>query len=84
MTAGLASAEIVRSIIGLAQSLSLSVAAEGTETAAQVEALRDLGCTNVQGFHFSRPVEASSAATTISSSTTLGAASCRLGPVAGR
>ncbi len=83
MTAGLASAEIVRTIIGLAQSLSLSVTAEGTETAAQVEELRDLGCTNVQGFHFSRPVEASAAATMISSSTALGAALCRLDPVAG-
>ena len=59
--AGLASTEIVRSIINLAQSLSLSVTAEGTETAEQVEALRQLGCTNVQGFHFSRPVEASAA-----------------------
>jgi EAL domain-containing protein (putative c-di-GMP-specific phosphodiesterase class I) len=83
MTAGLASAEIGRTIIGLAQSLSLSVTAEGTETAAQVEALRDLGCTNVQGFHFSRPVEALAAATMISSSTTLGAASSRLDPSPG-
>jgi diguanylate cyclase (GGDEF)-like protein len=84
MTAGLASAEIVRTIIDLAQSLSLSVTAEGAETAAQVEALRDLGCTNVQGFHFSRPVEALAAATMILSSTTLGAASSRLDPLAGR
>jgi EAL domain-containing protein (putative c-di-GMP-specific phosphodiesterase class I) len=59
---GLASEEIVRTIVGLAQSLSLSVTAEGTETLAQVEALRDLGCTNVQGYHFSRPVESNAAA----------------------
>jgi diguanylate cyclase (GGDEF)-like protein len=61
-TSGLASEEIVRTIIGLAQSLSLTVTAEGTETLAQVEALRDLGCTNVQGYHFSRPVASGTAA----------------------
>lgn len=61
-TSGLASEEIVRTIIGLAHSLSLTVTAEGTETLAQVEALRDLRCTNVQGFHFSRPVAPGTAA----------------------
>lgn len=65
-TSGLASTEIVRNIIDLAQSLSLTVTAEGTETAAQVEALRALGCTNAQGFHFSRPVDALAAAGIIS------------------
>jgi len=64
-TTGLASADIVRSIIALAESMSLSVTAEGVETAAQVEALRDLGCTNLQGFYFSRPVEAAAAASII-------------------
>ena len=68
-TAGLASADIVRSIIALAESMSLSVTAEGVETAAQVEALRDLGCTHMQGFHFSRPVEATAAASIISTTT---------------
>jgi diguanylate cyclase (GGDEF)-like protein len=68
-TAGLASADIVRSIIALAESMSLSVTAEGVETAAQVEALRDLGCTNMQGFYFSRPVEAVAAASIISTTT---------------
>jgi diguanylate cyclase (GGDEF)-like protein len=61
-TSGLASEEIVRTIIGLAHSLSLTVTAEGTETLAQVEALRELGCTNVQGYHFSRPVASGTAA----------------------
>ncbi len=64
-TAGLASVDIVRSIIALAKSMSLSVTAEGIETAAQVEELRDLGCTNMQGFHFSRPIEAMAAASMI-------------------
>jgi diguanylate cyclase (GGDEF)-like protein len=61
-SSGLASEEIVRTIIGLAHSLSLTVTGEGTETLAQVEALRDLGCTTVQGYHFSRPVASGTAA----------------------
>ena len=55
---GLASIEIVRMIIALAQSLSLTVTAEGVETDEQHEQLRTLGCTNAQGFLFSRPVDA--------------------------
>jgi diguanylate cyclase (GGDEF)-like protein len=66
-TSGLASEEIVRTIIGLAHSLSLTVTAEGTETLAQVEELRDLRCTNVQGFHYSRPVAPETAAEIITS-----------------
>jgi EAL domain-containing protein (putative c-di-GMP-specific phosphodiesterase class I) len=79
-TAGLASADIVRSIIALAGSMSLSVTAEGVETAAQVEALRDLGCTNMQGFHFSRPVEAAAAASMISTKSLASAARGTVSP----
>jgi diguanylate cyclase (GGDEF)-like protein len=67
---GLASVDIVRSIIALANSMSLTVTAEGIETAAQVDELRDLGCTNMQGFHFSRPIEAVAAAAMIASAAT--------------
>jgi diguanylate cyclase (GGDEF)-like protein/PAS domain S-box-containing protein len=45
---------IVRAIITLAHSLELSVVAEGVETAAQLETLRELGCTSGQGFLWSR------------------------------
>ncbi len=55
---GLTSTEIVRTIIALAQSLSLDVTAEGVESAEQREQLRALGCTNGQGYLFSRPLEA--------------------------
>jgi EAL domain-containing protein (putative c-di-GMP-specific phosphodiesterase class I) len=68
-TAGLASVDIVRSIIALAKSMSLSVTAEGIETATQVAELRDLGCTTMQGFHFSRPIEAVAAASMIATTT---------------
>ncbi len=47
---------IVRTVLDLARSLRLGVVAEGTETAAQVEALAALGCDAAQGYHFSRPV----------------------------
>jgi diguanylate cyclase (GGDEF)-like protein len=56
---GLASIDIVRAIVALAQSLSLNVTAEGIETDEQREQLRTLGCSHGQGYYFSRPVEAS-------------------------
>jgi diguanylate cyclase (GGDEF)-like protein/PAS domain S-box-containing protein len=49
--------EIVRTIIGLAHSLSLDVVAEGVETALQLETLRQLKCEYGQGYLFSRPVD---------------------------
>lgn len=46
---------IVRAILQLAQSLNLSVVAEGIEDEAQLRALVNLGCKRYQGFFFSRP-----------------------------
>jgi len=46
---------IVRAILQLAQSLNLSVVAEGIEEEAQLKALANLGCKRYQGFLFSRP-----------------------------
>jgi len=46
---------IVRTIIGLAQSLKMSTTAEGVETEEQLAWLRAEGCTEVQGYLFSRP-----------------------------
>jgi EAL domain-containing protein (putative c-di-GMP-specific phosphodiesterase class I) len=48
------SRKIVAAIIGLGQSLGLSVVAEGIETSNQVELLRVLGCSHGQGYFFSR------------------------------
>ena len=42
---------IVAAIVAMAHSLQLSVVAEGVETAAQLQALRELGCDEYQGFH---------------------------------
>ena len=47
---------IVRAVIGMAQTLGLSVIAEGVETAAQEAALMALGCHEVQGYRYGRPM----------------------------
>ncbi|MDQ1346656.1 MAG: hypothetical protein QG573_25, partial [Acidobacteriota bacterium] len=51
-------AEMVRNIVRLATGLGLSVVAEGVETLDQSEQLAAMDCEFVQGFHFSRPVDA--------------------------
>ncbi len=50
--------KLVRCITAVAASFDLDVVAEGVETREQLAALRDLGCTQIQGFLFSRPVPA--------------------------
>lgn len=46
---------IVHGIIGIGQALGLEVVAEGVETPAQAQLLRDLGCTFGQGYLWSPP-----------------------------
>jgi len=50
------SASIVRAIVGLAHSLSLSVIAEGVEIEAQYDFLKTINCDEIQGFFFSKPL----------------------------
>lgn len=50
------SAAIVKAVTGLAQSLSMSTTAEGVETQMQLDRVRELGCSDVQGFFYSKPV----------------------------
>ncbi|WP_078409085.1 bifunctional diguanylate cyclase/phosphodiesterase [Priestia abyssalis] len=47
---------IVRAIIAIAQSLNLSVVAEGVELSEQVKILEDENCHEVQGYYFSKPL----------------------------
>jgi diguanylate cyclase len=56
-------ASIVRSIIELAHNLGLRTIAEGVENLACVEALRALGCDEIQGYVVSTPLQADQLAT---------------------
>jgi diguanylate cyclase (GGDEF)-like protein len=47
---------IVRSVVNLANSLGMTTTAEGVERSDQVEHLRREGCSNVQGYLFSKAV----------------------------
>lgn len=49
-------AAVVRSVVGLGQSLGLRVVAEGVENRATLEILRDLRCEAAQGYHLARPM----------------------------
>jgi diguanylate cyclase (GGDEF)-like protein/PAS domain S-box-containing protein len=61
MTDNTENAEIVRTIVVLAQNLGMDVVAEGVETNEQLALLQKLGCENGQGYYFSKPVPADSA-----------------------
>jgi diguanylate cyclase (GGDEF)-like protein len=54
--------ELVRSIVELGGRLGLDVIAEGIETAAQADAVRQLHCAYGQGFHYARPLAADAVA----------------------
>ena len=47
---------IVHAILALARGLGVETTAEGVETLEQAEVMRTLGCTQLQGFYFGRPV----------------------------
>ena len=49
---------VVDAVIKLAQALQLKVVAEGVETEQQFEILRSLGCDELQGFLFAKPMSA--------------------------
>ena len=47
---------ITQAIIAMGKTLNLTVVAEGVETQAQEDFLRDHICDEMQGFHFSKPI----------------------------
>ena len=49
------SVAIVRAVLSLAQSLHVPVTAEGIEAPAQLRALRQMGCDELQGYFIGRP-----------------------------
>ena len=52
------SVAIIRAIAGLGLTLGMRTTAEGVETAAQLDEVRAAGCTEIQGYFFSKPVRA--------------------------
>lgn len=47
---------ILRFVVGMAHWMNLSVVAEGVESKAQVDRLREIGCDYVQGYYFAKPM----------------------------
>ena len=50
--------KIAAAVVQLAQALNLKVVAEGVETEEQFQILRQLGCDELQGFLFAKPMSA--------------------------
>ncbi len=49
--------EMIRGILHLANSLGLDTIVEGVETQEELKQIQQLGCTKIQGYWFSRPLE---------------------------
>jgi diguanylate cyclase (GGDEF)-like protein len=49
---------IAKTIVAMAKALDLTTVAEGVETAEQLEILKTMGCDQIQGYFFSRPLPA--------------------------
>lgn len=52
---------IVRAVLDLANTMNMTVVAEGIETVGQRNRLRDMGCQLAQGYLYSRPLDADAA-----------------------
>ena len=60
------STAIIEAIVGLADALGIAITAEGAETRAEFELCRALGCGQVQGYLFGRPMAADAATALVS------------------
>lgn len=47
---------ILDHIFSIAQSLDMEIVAEGVETKEQSDAFREMGCTYIQGYYYSKPI----------------------------
>lgn len=54
-----AARSIVEAVVGLGRNLSIATVAEGVETESQSKLLTSLGCSHLQGFLFSKPLDPS-------------------------
>ena len=55
---GVGSLNIVRAVVALADGLGMTTTAEGVETKEQLDTVRAEGCTEVQGYVYSKPIPA--------------------------
>jgi EAL domain-containing protein (putative c-di-GMP-specific phosphodiesterase class I) len=55
----LTSRTIVQSVVSLGRGLGMQIVAEGVETEYEALMMSHFGCTELQGYYFSKPVEAS-------------------------
>ncbi|PKB24877.1 diguanylate cyclase/phosphodiesterase with PAS/PAC sensor(s) [Novosphingobium kunmingense] len=49
---------IIRAVVAMAESLDMSTTAEGVETDAELNVIRQLGCRKIQGYYYGRPMPA--------------------------
>ncbi len=52
------SRRIVQSVVTLGRGLGMDIVAEGVETETEAVMMAELGCTELQGYYFSRPIDA--------------------------
>ncbi len=52
---------IINAVVAMAKSLDMTTTAEGVENAEEAELIRNLGCDNIQGYYFGRPMSAEEA-----------------------
>jgi diguanylate cyclase (GGDEF)-like protein/PAS domain S-box-containing protein len=52
---------IIRAVVAMADALEMTTTAEGVETEAELQMIRKLGCTKIQGYYFGRPMTATDA-----------------------
>ncbi len=51
-------AAIIKAIVTLAETMNLETTAEGVETQDEIDFIRGLGCSHIQGFVYGKPIEA--------------------------
>ena len=74
---GSRNAAIIKAIVALAESLGMDTTAEGAETHDELTLIRQLGCSQVQGYIFGRPMPADEALE-LASQSKANAAACAL------
>lgn len=51
---------VIQAIIAIAKSMNFTIVAEGVESKSQLDYLKENGCDEIQGYYFSKPLEAES------------------------